>query len=69
MKRFLQDLHKGSDGMPLPLLLPPDVLADCEEIIFQLCDDPFEVKLRANYEVGGVPHGMGGGSHTSHLFS
>ena len=58
MKRFLQDLHstdrRGSgsgDHTSKPPLLPMDVVAECEEIILQLCDDPFEVKLRANYEV------------------
>ena len=33
--------------------LPPDIFAECEDILFQICDDPFEVKLRANYEVRG----------------
>lgn len=58
VKRFLQDLHGRQRGVPQghaqapsPLFLPVDVLAECEELVFQLSDDPFEVKLRANYEV------------------
>ena len=33
------------------LLLPPDVLLECEEFVFLILDDPFEMKLRHNYEV------------------
>ena len=33
------------------LLLAPDLFLECQEIILQITDDPFEVKLKANYEV------------------
>lgn len=52
IKRFLQTLHSSGKGKsPERLLLPPDVVLECEDILFQICDDPFEVKLRAIYEV------------------
>ena len=58
IKRFLQDFHStpGADGggSERPLLLAPDLLLECEDFLFQLCEDPFEAKLRANYEVGVV---------------
>ena len=34
-----------------PLVLYPDLLLECEDFVLQICDDPFEAKLRANYEV------------------
>jgi hypothetical protein len=58
VKKFLQDFHstpgvrKEGEREP-PLLLAPDMLLDCKEFLFQLCDNPFEAKLRANYEVCG----------------
>ena len=53
IRKFLQQVHSSGDGSssPHPLLLPPDVFMEVGDIVFQLCDDPFEVKLRANYEV------------------
>ena len=36
---------------PQRLLLAPDLFLECQEIILQITDDPFEVKLKANYEV------------------
>jgi len=50
---FLQQVHSSGDGSssPHPLLLPPDVFMEVGDIVFQLCDDPFEVQLRANYVV------------------
>ena len=53
IKKFLQKMHvrldrgKGTNR----LYLPPDVLAECEDILLQVNDDPFEIKLRSNYEV------------------
>lgn len=44
--------ERGKDVSKKPLLLAPDVLLECNDFIFQICDDPFEVKLRSNYEVG-----------------
>ena len=41
----------GDPNSPRPLLLFPDVFMEVGDIVWQLCDDPFEVKLRANYEV------------------
>lgn len=55
VKKFLQKIHGQSqsvEGMSQPYLLP-DVLIECEDILLQVDDDPFEMKLRANYEVGG----------------
>ena len=67
MKKFLQKLHStssqaavrggevgGAVGAESPgrrLLLPPDLFLECQEIMLQITDDPFEVKLKANYEV------------------
>ena len=53
VKKFLQKVHSGSGdpNSPRPLLLFPDVFMEVGDIVWQLCDDPFEVKLRANYEV------------------
>lgn len=53
IRKFLQQVHSSGDGSssPHPLFLPPDVFMEVGDIVFQLCDDPFEVKLRANYEV------------------
>ena len=53
IKKFLQKVHSGSvdPNPPRPLLLFPDVFMEVGDIFWQLCDDPFEVKLRANYEV------------------
>ena len=36
---------------PGRLLLAPDLFLECQEIMLQITDDPFEVKLKANYEV------------------
>ena len=33
-------------------LLPPDLVINVKSVIIQICDDPFEVKLNDNYEVG-----------------
>ncbi len=33
------------------VLLPVDLLVEIEELVFQIEDNPLEVKLRANYEV------------------
>lgn len=58
VKRFLQDFHSSpgaeKGGEKRPLLLAPDLLLQCDDFLFQLCEDPFETKLRANYEVGGT---------------
>ena len=67
MKKFLQKLHSSSsqaavrggevgeavgvESQGRRLLLPPDLFLECQEIILQITDDPFEVKLKANYEV------------------
>ena len=52
MKKFLQKLHSPSNNKAVSrLLLAPDVFAECEDIVLQVPDDPFEVKLRTNYEV------------------
>ena len=55
VKKYLQKLHwRVSSPAPQPRLLPPDLHLECGEFVLQLCDDPFEAKLRANYEVGVV---------------
>ena len=43
----------GAVGAESPerLLLAPDLFLECQEIMLQITDDPFEVKLKANYEV------------------
>ena len=43
----------GAVGEESPgrLLLAPDLFLECQEIVLQITDDPFEVKLKANYEV------------------
>lgn len=65
IKKYLQMLHStpgagtegggaGTEGGGVAkgrLVLPPDVLLECDHLLLQLCDDPFEAKLRANYEV------------------
>ena len=63
IKKFLQKIHSTHDvgvkekegrGEPRPprkLWLSPDIFLECEDIILQITDDPFEVKLKANYEV------------------
>ena len=62
VKKFLQKIHSssrtGQEGggvvgaeSPARLLLAPDVFLECQEIVLQITDDPFEVKLKANYEV------------------
>lgn len=54
MRKFLQKLHSRSpgNGESPQCYLPPDVLVECEDLVLQVNDDPFETKLRANYEVG-----------------
>ena len=53
VKKYLQKLHGGEPGhTPGTLLLLPDVHMGSEELVFQLSEDPFETKLKANYEVG-----------------
>ena len=56
VKKFLQKIHSGGAGKTTVdstprLLLPPDLFLECEDIILQITDDLFEVKLKANYEV------------------
>ena len=52
VRKFVEQLHRGeSVPLPLPLSLPPDIHLQCGEMFLQLCEDPFEAKLRANYEV------------------
>ena len=58
VKKFLQLIHSknggdggSEDGRKTSRLLPPDLQLECGDFILQICDDPFEVKLRANYEV------------------
>lgn len=55
VKKFLQTVHSrlevGQIETKKSLLLAPDFLLECDDFLFQICDDPFEVKLRANYEV------------------
>ena len=65
VKKFLQKIHSSSQAVvsgqdvggavgaesPARLLLAPDVFLECQEIVLQITDDPFEVKLKANYEV------------------
>ena len=58
INKFLQSLHstptpawEQKGGVVKPLILYPDVLLECEELVLQLADDPFEAKLRSNYEV------------------
>ena len=64
VKKFLQKIHSSSQAVvnrgvggvvgaesPGRLLLAPDLFLECQEILLQITDDPFEVKLKANYEV------------------
>ena len=52
VNKFLRALHLSSNQTSSDRsFLLPDILTECEDIAFQLCDDPFEVKLRANHEV------------------
>ena len=62
VRKFLQKVHSGPpgrDGGKLYLL--PDLSAECEDLLWQVSDDPFEVKLRANYEVCVCVFSRGGG--------
>ena len=53
VKKFVQSLHK------LPVrpsatggkILLPDIVLQVDELNFQLLDDPYEMKLGANFEV------------------
>lgn len=63
IKKFLQKIHSAEgvgagvkETQVVPsrkkkVWLPPDLFLECEDIILQISDDPFEVKLKANYEV------------------
>ena len=53
VKKFLQKVHssRADVNMSKKLLLPPDLFLECGDIILQITDDLFEVKLKANYEV------------------
>jgi hypothetical protein len=65
VKKFLQKIHSSGQAVVSGrevggavgaessgrLLLAPDLFLECQEIILQITDDPFEVKLKANYEV------------------
>ncbi len=63
MRKFLQLIHSSSTGgdgshgdedamtMKKKRSLPLDLQLECDEFVFQICDDPFEIKLRANYVV------------------
>ena len=61
VKKFLQKIHSSRVDVsgeeesrvdsPKRLLLSPDLFLECEDIVLQVTDDPFEVKLKANYEV------------------
>ena len=51
VRKYLGQLH-GTGATSAPSLsLPPDIHLQCGEVVMQLCEDPFEAKLRANYEV------------------
>ena len=52
IKKFVQTRGKKGVASKGPPLLLPDILLEVEDLVFKLCDDPFEVKLRTNYEVG-----------------
>ena len=45
--------EREREGEKKRLVLLPDVLLECDHLLLQLCEDPFEAKLRANYEVRG----------------
>ena len=52
VRKYLNQLHGSTPTDFLSSLsLPPDVHLQCGEACLQLCEDPFEAKLRANYEV------------------
>ena len=57
MRKYLHQLHDIGAGSTANLVLPPDVHLQCGEAYMQLCEDPFEAKLRANYEV--MKHAQG----------
>ncbi|KAB7505641.1 hypothetical protein Anas_05703, partial [Armadillidium nasatum] len=48
-------LKKVHNHKPKPFTedspLPPDIIIQVTEYVFEVCDDPFEVKLRYNYEL------------------
>ncbi|KAL5477873.1 hypothetical protein EMCRGX_G024726 [Ephydatia muelleri] len=51
IKKFVQTRGKKGVASKGPPLLLPDILLEVEDLVFKLCDDPFEVKLRTNYEL------------------
>ena len=53
VKKFLQKVHSNrtESSTSKKLLLSPDLFIECGDIVLQITDDPFEVKLKANYEV------------------
>ena len=60
VKKFLQKIHTSQDSTSGReertesqgrLLLAPDLFLECQELLLQITDDLFEVKLKANYEV------------------
>ena len=53
VRKYLGQQHSTA-GPTSTLFLPPDVHLQCGEAFLQLCEDPFEAKLRANYEVNKV---------------
>ena len=65
MRKFVLAYHKqrrnrspSREKTPLSVaigeygpVLPPDILLELDEVVFQLEDNAVEVKMRANYEV------------------
>ncbi|CAH1405429.1 unnamed protein product [Nezara viridula] len=49
--KWLKRLHKKSPVQYQKLPLPPDLLIKIEDFLFEMSDDPFEVRLRDNYEL------------------
>uniref|UniRef100_A0A146MBQ1 UPF0378 protein KIAA0100 n=5 Tax=Lygus hesperus TaxID=30085 RepID=A0A146MBQ1_LYGHE len=48
--KWLKRLHKSPNKKPSNVL-PPDLFIKIKEFVFEMSDDPFEVKLRDNYEL------------------
>ncbi|XP_034174708.2 bridge-like lipid transfer protein family member hobbit [Osmia lignaria lignaria] len=51
IKKWLKEIHSGSSGKKERRPLPCDLVIKIKEWVFEVSDDPFEVRLRDNYEL------------------